>query len=300
MRIEQAICVRDASGCHLLARSNGMRDDWLPELERLCVGFGALPTGASCPDAIFVQSFGSRHVAVVQVVDDALNAALRFRLLLVPKTLYAELGGDPFAVAEAFPPLWTDRGELPTLEWSAAPPPRRTVAELRKVLDVPNSATLLGATQALLDGGRVAFERSSPAPELVRSLWALLPTSARIELCPATFAFDNALAFSVAIVPRTNATDFIGYVFEEQAGDYPEGRYELALQIAVEAGDQAEVDFLLSRRSRSQTMRLGLVILVFMLVTPVLIALLERSLRPRPRGARQAPPAHNQAPEKQP
>src|SRR5437773_710195 len=75
-------------------------------------------------------------------------------------------------------------------------------AEVRKVLDVPHSATLLGSTQALLEGGKVAFERPVPDEGLLRSLWALLPASTRKDLWPASFAFGNALGFDVLVVPR--------------------------------------------------------------------------------------------------
>src|SRR5262249_11220009 len=160
--------------------------------------------------------------------------ALGFRLLAVPRKLYAALGGDPFHVADQLPPPWQARGELPALEWTTGAPPRRTVEEIQKVLDVPHSPTLLGGVQALLDGGRLVFERTEPDPKMVRSLWALLPTSTRAELWPATFAFSNAHRFHVVVVPRAAGPDFDYYVDEARAGDYPEGRYELNLQIAVE------------------------------------------------------------------
>src|SRR5262249_19210771 len=149
------------------------------------------------------------------------------------------------------------RGDLPALAWEFGPPPPRTVADLRKVLDVPGSATLLGGAQALLDGGRVAFERTEPDARLLRGLWALLPTSTRGDLWPASFSFSNAHGFDAVVVPRATGPEFDQYVFEEQAGDYPEGRYELALQTAVESGNQHDLDTLLSRRSRRQMLRLA-------------------------------------------
>ena len=45
---------------------------------------------------------------------------------------------------------------------------------------------------------------------------------------------------------------------DEQARDYPEGRYELALQTAAESGDQAELNRLFARRSSLDTIRIGL------------------------------------------
>ncbi len=286
MHIEQALYgSRDAAGYRFLARSPGFRDDWLPGAERLCAEFGERPAGVTCPDCVFARPLGSRHVAVVRVADRGADdagrpGALAFRLLVVPRALYADLGGDPFLLADAYPPPWDASGELPTLEWSGGAPPMRTVAALRKVLDVPNSAVLLGGAQVLLDGGRLVFERREPAGELVRSLWALLPARSRAGLWPATFVFANASRFHVAVVPRADDPALGDYVDEERAGDYPEGRYELALQTAVEAGDQERVDALLARRSRGQVMRLGLALLAVLALAPAVTMLVPPAARP--------------------
>jgi hypothetical protein len=125
---------------------------------------------------------------------------------------------------------------------------------------------LLGATQVLVDGGRLVFERPRPDTELLRNLWTLLPTSTRIDLWPASFAFDNRLGFHAVAVPHVAEGQYDWYVTEEQAGDYPQGRYELNLQIAAEAGDQAELDALFARRSRAETWRLGFLILTLSLI----------------------------------
>src|SRR5579871_6753554 len=107
--IEQAIYGAGAGGYRFLGRSPGFRDDWLAEAERLCTSFGERPAGVSCPACLFVQPFGPQHVAVVQVSDDGSDdtgrpGSLRFRLLIVPRRLYADLETDPFLIADAFPP----------------------------------------------------------------------------------------------------------------------------------------------------------------------------------------------------
>jgi hypothetical protein len=289
LRIEQALYgSAGPEGRRLLARSPGFHEDWLPQVDRLCSGFGERSVSVSCPLAVMAQPFGPRQVAVVQVADQA--GALTFRLLIQSRTLYAALG-DPFRIADEYPPPWDARGELPTLEWTAGPLPRRTVEAIQQVLDVPSSATLLGGVQALLDGGRLAFERTGPDPRLVRSLWALLPDAARAELWPATFAFGNAHGFDVAVVPRADGPDYVGYIFEEQSGDYPEGRYELALQIAVESADQTTMDVLFARRSRSQILRLGFVILGLLVFIPLFVF----ACIPGPRPQRKAAPARKTA-----
>src|SRR6478752_152961 len=136
MRIEQAIYgCQDVGGYRFLARSAGFRDDWLADAQRLCTGFGERPAAVRCPLAVFARPLGSRAVAVVQVADQGQDdagrpGALAFRLLVLPRKLYADLEGDVFRIADAFPAQWQERGELPSLIWSAGPPPRRTVADM--------------------------------------------------------------------------------------------------------------------------------------------------------------------------
>jgi hypothetical protein len=160
------------------------------------------------------------------------------------------------------------------------------VEQVQTVLRQPDSPTLLGGAQALVDGGRLAFERPAPDTDLLRNLWALLPTTTRAELWPASFAFGNDLGFHVLVVPRAAGEALAEYLSEEQAAEYPEGRYELGLQVAAEDGDQRELDALFARRSASETRRLGLVLLA---VLAVLLATMGwlRLARPDP----EPPPA---------
>ena len=286
MPIEQAIYGNPgAGGFRFLASSGGFLDEWRPEAERLCQGFGDRPAGVGCPLALFAKPFGRRHVAVIQVADQGSDdvgrpGALAFRLLVVPKKLYADLEGDLFRVSEQFPPPWAERDTLPALEWMAGPPTPRTVADLKRVLDVPaeRTQTLLGGAQVLVDGGRLVFERQAPDAAIVRELWALLPSATRAELWPATFAFGNKHGFQVAVVPAAKGPEYEHAVREKDAGDYPEGRYEFALQKAVEDGDQEELNRLLARRSRGQMLRLALILLAVMVVLPLLFSM--------PRGAK--------------
>jgi hypothetical protein len=289
MLIEQAVYgSQDAGGYRFLARSPGFLDEWLPAAQRLCTCFGERPAGVACPGCVFARPFVAGHVAVVQVADQGADdtgrpGALGFRLLVLPLRLYEDLGGDPFHIAEQYPAPWEARGDLPGLEWTAGAPPRRLVGDIQLVLNVPHSPTLLGGVQALVDGGRVVFERPAPAPELVRALWALLPTSSRCGLWPASFAFSNAHRFDALVVPRAKGPEYEYYVHERQAGDYPEGRYELNLQIAVEAGDQAAMDALFARRSRAQMVRMGVALLLVFLLVPLAVLLLVPSPKPDPR-----------------
>ncbi len=271
--IEQAIYREQAANALcLLARSPGFRDDWLAEAKRLCAGFGERPAGIACPGCVFARPLGRHHVAIVQAADQGSDdtgrpGVLGFYLLVLPRSLYEELGGDPFYIAEQFPPPWPARGELPSLTWCAGAPPPRTVAMLQKVLNVPYSATLLGGVQILLDGGRLVFERPAPDAAILRSLWALLPTSERAKLWPASFAFSNVHRFDVVVVPRLTPRldpEFEHYITEEKAGDYPEGRYECNLQSAIETGDQEEIDALL-HYNRSRGLRLIVILLLIVM-----------------------------------
>jgi hypothetical protein len=297
--IEQAIYGgQDAGGYRFLARSPGFRDDWLAEAERLCSGFGERPAGVACPGCIFALPFGRQHVAVVQAADQGQDdadrpGALAFHLLILPRPLYRDLGGDPFFIAEHLPPDWQARGELPSLTWTGGPPPPRDVAMLQKTLNVPYSATLLGGVQILLDSGRLVFERTGPDESILRALWALLPTRERSQLWPASFTFSNLHQFHALVVPRANGPDYDHYISEEKAGDYPEGRYECNLQSAIETGDQREIDALLNH-DRSRSLRLIVLLLLIVILLSVAVSVLMPDHRPNPQApttARKAPPA---------
>ena len=281
MRIEQAFYgSQDVGGYRFLARSAGFAEAWLPVAERLCTGFGERPAGVACPMAVYAQPLDAKHVAVIQVADQGRDdagrpGALAFRVLVLPRALYADLGGDPFHIAEAFPPAWEARGEVPTLTWTFGPPPRRTVEEIRHLLDVEadRTALLLGGAQVLVDGGRLLIHRNAPDPNLARQLWSLLPRATRTEIWPASFAFGNKHAFHLAIVPDTVTDEFARYIKEAEAGDYPEGRYESDLQRAAEGSDQAELDKLLTRPSLHQRFKLVIALLAFFALVPLILYL---------------------------
>src|SRR5215471_4354833 len=137
--LEHALYERRESKHRLLAYSPGFLDEWQTEAERLCAGFGERPAGVACPGCVFAQPFGPKHVAVVQAADlgsDDANrpGALGFRLLVLTRQAYAELSGDPFLIAERFPPSWQARGDLPALTWPDEPLPPRTVAQVQQAL----------------------------------------------------------------------------------------------------------------------------------------------------------------------
>jgi len=252
LTIEQAVF----DGHNAIGWSPGFGDETLGAAVSLIIRYGLPPANAS---AMFVAPLSRSVTAVVQV------RGRRFRVLAVPAALYRALN-DPFAITDRFPPHFEARGELEPLEWTGGPLPARTVDDIREVLQTEDGPNYLGAAQALLDGGRVAFVRPAPEEECLRRLWRLLPTSSRAELTAASFAAENNLHFDVLVTPSADGRLFDGYLTDAQAGDYPEGRYELALQTAAESGDEAKLAELLSRRSAGQSLRLACRLLLAALV----------------------------------
>ena len=243
------------------------------------VRFGRRPVGVRCPFALFAAPLGKTHVAVVQVADqvapEGVEPPVGFRFLVLTRKLYQALG-DPFAIADRFPAPWPSRGELPDLEWPPEPLPPRKVDQIQAVLkgSGDDMSLLLGAAQALIDGGRVLLVSPEPSNELLRGLWQILPTKTRYDLWPATYAFSAELGDHVVVVPEVPTPWPAGYLTADQCRDYPEGRYELALQIAVEAGNQHELDRLFARRTSQETLRLAL----YMLGAALVIAVVSKFL----------------------
>ncbi|HYV38438.1 MAG TPA: hypothetical protein VE988_22330 [Gemmataceae bacterium] len=306
LTIQQALYLRP-SGDHprVLARSNGFIDVWQGDIEQILLDFGDRPIGIICPAALFAQPLGKDQVVIVQVTDQPATDGppyLRFHVLVVPLAAYRKFLGDPFAVAERFPPPWQRTGsELPELTMPAEPLPRRTVAEVQKVLkrvkasalrededpaaveltvENAESPALLGGVQILVDGGKLMFVRPAPDPGLIRALWTLLPDTTRSQLWPATFAFSNALGFDAVVVPRPGQEDLTGYTTEQQAADYPAGRYELNLQTAAESGDQAALDGLFGRRSQGDMLRLALLMVVALSISVFLFRFFDLKTPP--------------------
>ncbi|HEX4590827.1 MAG TPA: hypothetical protein VH120_12895 [Gemmataceae bacterium] len=260
LTIEQALADAGPGGMAVVARSPGFAAEWEPEFLRLAGAFGRPPAGEYLPNCVFAKPLARGQVAVVQAAAEGQPPVLRFHCLAVPAALYAMIG-DPFQIAERFPPPWGEKVVLPTLGWMDEAP-ARSVDQVRRVLQEDDGPTLLGAAQAIVDGGRAVFERPFPAPELLHRLWTLLPDSTRAEVWPASYAFGPDLDVQAIVVPKADPEAFAGYLPESQAGDYPEGRYELNLQIAAEAGDQTTIDRLLSRRSARQTLWLAIMLLL--------------------------------------
>jgi hypothetical protein len=256
LHIAQCLATTDARGVHVVARTDGFDE---PEAERIAVLFGSRPPGIACPLAHFACPFGKHRVAVVSVADRP-DGSLGFRFLVLDRGLYRELG-DPFAIADRFPEDWSAKGPLAMLEWPPEPLPPRRVEQLQQILKVGDSSLLLGGTQVLVDGGTVAVKRGVPDEALIRGMWQLLPGRTRADLWPASFAFSEELGFDAVCLPELPLDSSRVRHTEDGLRDYPPGRYELHLQIAIESNDQRELDRLLARRTSDDTIRLGLTII---------------------------------------
>lgn len=297
----------------LLARSGGLAEQLFGPLREILVGFGEPPPGQSAAGALFAQPVGEDCVAVVRVLEGAPGpngwAALEFDSLILPVRGYEAFGGDPFGLSRKIPtapkdaissaPITCEAVTLPA-EPLAALGVEAVRAVLKRVkahalvenadphspppLTVENaeSPTLLGGVQALVDGGKLAFERPRPDASVVEALWTLLPYRLRPQLWPATFAFANDLGFDVLVTPRLEALELEGYTTETQAGDYPQGSYELALQTAAEAGDPRELDAVFQRRTSNDTVWLGVKLLVGLCLILVVTRLIPMSPPPPP------------------
>ena len=264
LAIAQALLNTRPTGPSVVARSGNFLPEWDVVTTHMCERFGHRSPGVHCQDALFAYPLLGSHVAVVQVTEQG-DTELSFRVLVLHRKVYDALG-DPFVIADRYPPNWAARGDLASLEWPEELLPKRQVADLQTILKSGDMPLLLGGAQALIDGSRLLLQSHEPMGKPIRDLWKLLPNRTRCELWPATFAFSDELGFHVLAMPEPPTQWPMGYLTADQARDYPEGRYELALQLAVEDSDQREVDRLLARRSSSDTLRLALFMVIIAFV----------------------------------
>jgi hypothetical protein len=283
VQFQQALVRRESDGNLAVVIYSAEFDfAWNAKILTLCDEFAADSPASGLPAALFVQRLGRKHFIIVctRPSNKAGSGSDCFHIMVADRQAYAALQNDPFALAERFVLDWNATGELPALQWEGPPPARRTVRDIQKVLKRSNGPELLGGCQALLDGSRLLFVRESADPDLVRDLWALLPYSNRQELMPATFAWNKNLAFDIVVAGANTAGQFAGYMTEEQAGGYPEGRYELSLQTAAEASDQESLNILWARRSRREVWRLGILLVVVMAILAAAMRFMAPAARP--------------------
>lgn len=275
--IPQLLIACERNGPVILGRSEGIgfRDEEFAR--RTAIGL-TTPSPVHHAEAVTCSlPAGPGHVAVITQPPpppEAHAPPVLLRFLFVPVELYRWLG-DPFLLADRLPPSPHARGDLPMLEWPDEPLPARRVEDARAALKAHDGSLLLGAAQALVDGASIRIVRPGPVPGLVRDIWALLPDSARAELHPAEFDPGGNQVFALAIVPERPERWPPGTIDDDQVRNYPEGRFELALQIAAEAGDQWAFNRLMRRRTPREVLRAAVFAIVFTLAALAAMRLLR-------------------------
>jgi hypothetical protein len=272
LAIRQLLVIRYGNDPKIVAKSENVDFELEEAAVRMAVKFGPRPAGFALPSAVFAKEINRARVAVVQVADrpdGTPNPPLAFRFLIFSRDIYAYLG-DPFAIAERLPANYDARGSLEEMTWTDDAPPPRRVEVLRDILKNGDSQLFLGASQALLDGAHLVVVRPQFDTTIVRDLWQLLPDRVRCDLWPASFAFSNELNFHAAVL----TAPVPGFLTDEQCKDYPEGRYELAMQIAIESGDQAEVTRLLNRSSSTAVLKLAAALIAFAFLVAAILKFL--------------------------
>jgi hypothetical protein len=272
--IPQLLVYRGLNGPTVVARSEGIVFAWEEAVLKFAVAFGPAPDSVTCPKADMAWPIEANIVAVITVLELA-TAMDVFRVLFVSETVYRGVA-DPFRIADAFPINPHDRGSLPVLAWdrdSAFIPPN--VLDIQAVFKAGNGPFLLGSAQAILDGTMIRLARSAPDRQSIRQLWQLLPVATRAERFPCEYCFRECYPFSIAVLPALPGQLPPNTISEEQAKDYPAGPYELAMQVAVESGDQASFESLLARRTGREMFRGAFWLLIIVVVMMAVLAALR-------------------------
>jgi hypothetical protein len=262
--------LRDHSGPRVIGRSPGVSFETEEWAMKVAVQFGDCPPGQRCPATVFTVDDRGTLIVVKAGSLPGDGSPLVFRMFGIDAR--DRLGFDALAWADS-QPLDAVKGELMNVEWTATFPPRRTVDQIRTILKAGDSPLLLGSVQALLDGCKIAVSRAEAGPNFVDDVWRLLPDKSKVEINPATFAYSAALGFDIVVLPDVPANGIPGYLSAEQVREYPEGRYELALQHAAENGNQAELDRLFARKTSREVLRLAIGMVVFALVVVLILKL---------------------------
>lgn len=242
----------------ILQKSPGfVEEGWDEFLRKL----GPIPSETSFERVVFVYPYDDTFIGIARLGTNPTSGTV----FLVHRTFY-EFVPHPFYILDQFPNPRDGEDE----EWVPATkslPPRR-VEDLQAVLRDGDGPLLLGTTQGLVDTEQILLVATEPREKFLRDLWQLLPDSTRRVTWVASYCFAELPEFHLSFVPKL--PEQLGrYMDEERVLDYPDSRYERSLQIAIEAGDQRELDSLLARRSTTETIRLMVMILILMAVVSV-------------------------------
>ncbi len=237
--------------------------EWVPALSLILERYGQAPP----QEVLFALPLTRSTRAIVSASEN------RFYVRVMSRQLY-DVIPDPFLIAEKFPANWL-HSPLEDLEWPNQPLPPRTIAQLEPILREGNGALLLGATQTLVDGGRLVLQRELPDAKTLRDMWMFLPDGVRREHWLATWVPQANLPFTLAVQPLGSEIPPEARS-EEQAMDYPESRFEFELQHAIETNNQEELERLLNRSGLDAVFRRTFLLLLGLMATGVAIALLSK------------------------
>lgn len=209
----------------------------------------------------------------VAIIGTVLNKQLFARCLL---RKWYERVPEPFAYIELAPAVWGNN-HPPTSEFSLQQfqPPVRSVATVKAMMPTADGPFLYGGCQALLDRAKIILERSEPDHTTIRQLWQLLPISIQAQTTFISWTQQHECRFDIMMVPVI-PVEHPGYLIEDQARDYPESRYERALQLAIEFDDEASFQKLIHRQSSAQVLRLAFTLVLGMAVLSVVARILLR------------------------
>lgn len=270
-----ALLIRDQKGPRVVGRCPHFTFEHEEYALWLAAAYGEPKPGAATAEAQFALHGPDTtlvycgKVLPLNADDPPTEPILGFHIIIVTHDVYKhDFRGNPFPLLNSVATPWNLRGGLPELVLNLPAHSRRDVTQLQQTLKAGDGPLLLGMTQAVLDGAKVALVRDAPDPQLIPTIWELLPDRVRCDVWPCTWALASTIPFDVLIVPVPAAP---GYLHEEQVRNYPEGRYELALQTAIEAGDQAEIDRLMARKSSKDVLRMAIGMVAFALLVAAIM-----------------------------
>lgn len=255
--------VRDSAGVRVVARGDGISLATEEHALKLAVAFGQGPGEVASVLAVDDHDKRSRLVGSVRSIAPG---TLAFRFAVVAIEEYPKV--DPFHLAEL---LAKQSEKAGSIESEPSPPERREVRRAAEILKAGDSPLILGAVQVLLDGGRFAVPLAEAGEGFIARVRQLMPYRSLDEMTFATQAFSAELPVDAMVLPE--AVSVPGLFVAEALRCYPNGRYEQAMLLACEQGDQAEFDRLLCRKTGTDTLKLAMGMVLFALVVTLIMKL---------------------------
>ena len=255
--------IRDSAGVRLTARGDGISLATEEHALKIAVAFGQGP--GEVASVLVVDDYDKRS-RLVGSVRSVAAGTLSIRIAAVPINEYPFV--DPFRLAEE---LTKQAEKAGSIEYEPTPPERREVSRAAEILKAGDSPLILGAVQVLLDGGRFAVPVVEAGKDFIRHVRHLMPYRSLDEMTFATLAFTAELPVDAMVVPE--AVSVPGLFVAEALRCYPNGRYEQAMLLACEQGDQAEFDRLLCRKTGTDTLKLAMGIVLFALLVTLIMKL---------------------------